>query len=65
MKALALCHVVRTMGIKWTILRPLTLPYVSPIVRVKNKDGSNRESVCVDFRKLDKITEEPMMIDDV
>ena len=53
------------MGIKWTILRPLTLPYVSPIVTVKNKDSSNRESVCVGFRKLDKITEEPMMIDDV
>ena len=33
--------------------RPSTLPYVSPIVMVK-MDGSNR--VCVDFRKLNKIT---------
>ena len=37
-------------------------PSTSPIVMVKKKDGSNR--VCVDFRKLNKITEvdpEPMM----
>ena len=28
-------------------MRPSTLPYTSPIVMVKKKDGSNR--VCVDF----------------
>ena len=42
------------------VVRPSTSPYASPIVMVK-KDGSNR--VCVDFRKLNKITEvdhEPM-----
>ena len=42
-------------------VRPSTLPYASPIIMVKKKDGSNR--VCVDFRKLNKITEvdpEPM-----
>ena len=41
--------------------RPPTSPYASPIVMVKRKDGSNR--VCVDFRKLNKITKvdpEPM-----
>ena len=38
-----------------------TSPYASPIIMVKKKNGSNR--VCVDFRKLYKITEvdpEPM-----
>ena len=43
------------------VVRPLTSPYASPIFMVKKKDGSNR--VCVDFRKLNKITEvdpEPM-----
>ena len=43
------------------VVRPSTLPYASPIVIVKKKDGSNR--VCVDFRKINKITEvdpEPM-----
>ena len=43
------------------VVRPSTSPYTSPIVMVKKKDGSNR--VCVDFRKLNKITEvdpEPM-----
>ena len=43
------------------VVRPSTSPYPSPIVMVKKKDGSNR--VCVDFRKLNKITEvdpEPM-----
>ena len=43
------------------MVRPSTSPYSSPIVMVKKKDGSNR--VCVDFRKLNKITEvdpEPM-----
>ena len=42
------------------VVRLSTLPYASPIVMVK-KDGSNR--VCVDFRKLNKITKvdpEPM-----
>ena len=37
------------------VVRPSTSPYVSPIVMVKKKDGSNR--VCVDCRKLKKITE--------
>ena len=43
------------------VVRPSTSPYVSPIVMVKKKDGSNW--VCVDFQKLNKITEvdpEPM-----
>ena len=43
------------------VVRPSTSPYASPIVMVKKKDGSNR--VCVDFRKLNKITQvdpEPM-----
>ena len=30
-------------------VRPLTSPYVSPIVIIKKKDGSYR--ACVDFRK--------------
>ena len=36
-------------------------PYASPVVIVKKKDGSNR--ICVDFRKLNKLTDldpEPM-----
>ena len=43
------------------VVRPSTSPYTSPIVMVKKKDGFN--SLCVDFRKLNKITEvdpEPM-----
>ena len=43
------------------VVRLSTSPYMSPIVMVNKKDGSNR--VCVDFRKLNKITEvdpEPM-----
>ena len=43
------------------VVRPSTSPYSSPIVMVKKKDGSNR--VCVNLRKLNKITEvdpEPM-----
>ena len=46
--------------------RPSTSPYASPIVMVKKKDGSNR--VCVDFRRLNKITEvdpEPMTTADL
>ena len=42
-------------------MRPLTSPYTSPKFMVKRKGGSNR--VCIDFRKLNKITEadpEPM-----
>ena len=37
------------------VVEPSTSLYASPIVMVKKKDGSNR--VCVDFRKLNKITE--------
>ena len=37
------------------VVRPPASPYASPIVMVMKKDGSNR--VCVDFRKLNKITE--------
>ena len=43
------------------VVRPSTSPYASHIVMIKKKDGSNR--MCVDFRKLNKITEvdpEPM-----
>ena len=43
------------------VVRPSTSPYTSPIIMVKKKYGSNR--VCVDFRKLYKITKvhpEPM-----
>ena len=36
-------------------VRPSTSPYAWPIVIFKKKDGSNK--VCVDFRKLNKITE--------
>ena len=37
------------------VARPSMAHYTSPIIMVKKKDGSNR--VCVDFRKLNKITE--------
>ena len=43
------------------VVRPLASPYVSPIVMVKKKVGSNTASV--DFQKLNKITDldpEPM-----
>ena len=36
------------------VVKPSTLPYASPIVIVKKNDGSNK--VCVDFRKLNKIS---------
>ena len=45
------------------VVRRSMLPYASLIVMVKKKNGSDR--VCVDFRKLNKITEvdrEPMMM---
>ena len=41
--------------LKMGVVRPSTLPYASPTIMVKKNDGSNR--VCVDFRKLNKITE--------
>ena len=40
--------------LKIEVVRPSTSPYASPIIMVKTKAGSNR--VCVDFRKLSKIT---------
>ena len=45
------------------VVRPSTSPYALPIVMVKKKDGSGSNRVCVDFRKLIKITKvdpEPM-----
>ena len=44
------------------IIRESTSPYASPVVIVKKPDGSNR--VCIDFRKLNKISvfdPEPMV----
>ena len=52
---------LRATSYEMEVVRPSTLPYTSPILMVKKKDGSNR--VCVDFRKLNKTTEvdpEPM-----
>ena len=43
------------------VVRLLTSPYASPVVMLKKEDGSNM--VCIDFRKLNKITKvdpEPM-----
>ena len=36
------------------IIWKLSLPYASPVVIVKKKDGSNR--IYVDYRKLNKLT---------
>ena len=36
------------------IIRASALPYASPIVIVKKKDGSNR--ICIDYCKLNKLT---------
>ena len=36
------------------VIRESTSPYASPVVVVKKPDGSNR--VCIDYRKLNKIT---------
>ena len=36
------------------VIRESNSPYASPVVVVKKKDGSNR--VCVDYRKLNKLT---------
>lgn len=35
------------------VIEPLDIPYCSPIVIVKKKDGSNR--FCIDFRAINKI----------
>lgn len=40
--------------LKMGVIRESNSPYASPVVVVKKKDGSNR--VCVDFRKLNKLT---------
>jgi len=40
--------------LKLGVIEPCTSSYVSPIVVLRKPDGSNR--ICVDFRKLNKIT---------
>ena len=47
------CHKVRVLEMR--VLRPSTSLYALSVFMVKKKDGSNR--VCVDIRKLNKITE--------
>ena len=49
--------------IKMGVIRESSSPYASPVVVVKKKDNTNR--VCVDYRKLNKLTvfdPEPMPI---
>ena len=40
---------------KMGVIRESKSPYSCPVVTVRKKDGTNR--VCVDFRKLNRITE--------
>ena len=40
--------------IKMGVIRESDSPYASPVVVVKKKDNTNR--VCVDYRKLNKLT---------
>jgi len=49
--------------LKNKIIEPSSASYLSPIVVVKKSDGSNR--LCVDYRKLNKVTffdPEPMPV---